>query len=163
MKKSALISIALVALAAWVGYTYGTRSGSHAPPTAAGSTTDTLAAAKHTAATAAALRKPGVGTGQVIVVKPGESIQDAVHKAQPGDTVQVMPGTYSETVYIDKDNIALVGVIHGGDWPTLDGERKRNDAVLYSGNGIRIENLITANRQPYDHVGKLAARDLHRA
>ena len=145
MKKSALVSIALVAIAAWVGYTYGARSGSHAPPTAAGSTTDTLAAAKHPAGTAAALLKPGVSTGQVIVVKPGESIQDAVRKAQPGDTVQVMPGTYSETVYIDKDNIALVGVIHGGDWPTLDGEHKRNDAVLYSGNGIRVENLKITN------------------
>jgi parallel beta-helix repeat protein len=56
-----------------------------------------------------------------------------------------MPGTYSETVYIDKDNIALVGVIHGGDWPTLDGQGKRNDAVLYSGNGIRVENLKITN------------------
>jgi parallel beta-helix repeat protein len=52
-----------------------------------------------------------------------------------------MPGTYRETVYIDKDDIAIVGVIRGDAWPTLEGEGKRNDAVLYSGNGVRVENL----------------------
>ena len=145
MNKSAIVSLVLVAVAASTGYLYGTRSGFHAPTTAAGSTADTLAAAKRTTGTAAASLQTTSGTGQVISVKPGESIQEAVRKAQPGDTVQVLPGTYSETVYIDKDNIALVGVIHGGDWPTLDGEGKRNDAVLYSGNGIRVENLKITN------------------
>ena len=52
-----------------------------------------------------------------------------------------MPGLYKETVYIDKDNIAIVGVIDDGDWPVMDGERKLNDAILYSGSGIRIENM----------------------
>ena len=80
-------------------------------------------------------------TGKTIVVKPGELIQAAVAQAKSGDTVQVMPGTYNETVYIDKDNIALVGVIQEGKWPTLDGMSKLNDAVLYSGNGIRVENF----------------------
>lgn len=79
--------------------------------------------------------------GNVIVVKDGESIQAAVAKAQPGDTIQVLPGTYRETVFIDKDNISLMGVIRGGDWPVLDGESKRNDAILYSGDGTRIENF----------------------
>ncbi|PRC91864.1 parallel beta-helix domain-containing protein [Solimicrobium silvestre] len=80
-------------------------------------------------------------SGKIITVKSGELIQDAVNLAKPGDTVQVMPGTYSETVYIDKDNIALIGVIQEGQWPTLDGIGKLNDAVLYSGNGIRVENF----------------------
>ena len=39
--------------------------------------------------------------------------------AQPGDTIQVMPGIYSETVYIDKDDIHLVGVIEAGERATL--------------------------------------------
>ena len=84
-------------------------------------------------------------TGNVHVVEPGGSIQKMVERAQPGDTIQVMPGTYSETVYIDKDDIHLVGVILAGERATLNGLGKLNDAILYSGNNIIIENFkITA-------------------
>ncbi|CAN0599955.1 unnamed protein product, partial [Ectocarpus sp. 12 AP-2014] len=79
--------------------------------------------------------------GAVHVVKDGESIQDAVNAAGPGDTIRIMPGTYIETVYIDKDGIRLIGVIEEGNWPTLEGEGRLNDAVLYSGNNIVVENL----------------------
>ncbi|HSH27834.1 MAG TPA: hypothetical protein VK972_08755, partial [Wenzhouxiangella sp.] len=37
--------------------------------------------------------------GQTHVVEDGDSIMQAVKRAQPGDTIQVMPGTYYETVY----------------------------------------------------------------
>ncbi len=74
-------------------------------------------------------------------VRDGELIQDAVNRAQPGDTILVYPGRYHETVYIDKDDITLRGVVEDGEWPLLDGERVLNDAVLYSGNGIRVEWL----------------------
>ncbi len=77
----------------------------------------------------------------VIVVKDGESIQQAVQNAQPGTTIQVMPGTYRETVFIDKDDIRLIGVIEEGRRPVLDGEDKLNDAILFSGNNIVVENF----------------------
>jgi parallel beta-helix repeat protein len=80
--------------------------------------------------------------GEVHIVKDGESIQEAVAKAKPGDTIKVMPGTYVETVYIDKDNITLSGVVEGGKRPVLEGEGHLNDAILYSGNGIIVENLL---------------------
>lgn len=81
----------------------------------------------------------------VIEVKNGQSIQDAVGKANPGDLIRVYPGKYHETVYIDKDNISVQGVIVKGEWPTLDGslngEKVLNDAFLYSGSNILIENF----------------------
>ena len=80
-------------------------------------------------------------SGELIVVKDGESIQDAVVAASPGAVIKIMPGTYKETVYIDKDNITLSGVIEQGKYPVLEGEGLRNDAVLYSGNGVTVENL----------------------
>ncbi|KZX56169.1 cytochrome-c peroxidase [Halioglobus sp. HI00S01] len=80
-------------------------------------------------------------SGELIVVKDGESIQDAVKAASPGATIKVMPGTYKETVYVDKDNITLSGVIEDGQYPVMDGEGVLNDAVLYSGNGFTVENL----------------------
>jgi len=84
-------------------------------------------------------------TGEVITVKNGESIVDAVKMANPGDLIRVYPGIYSETVYIDKDNISFQGIIQEGEWPTLDGKKELNDAFLYSGNGIQIENFKIVN------------------
>ena len=80
-------------------------------------------------------------TGTTIKVKNGDLIMDAVIKAQPGDLIQVYPGTYSETVYIDKNDITFQGIIEDGEWPVLDGKGKLNDAFLYSGNGIHIEGF----------------------
>lgn len=85
--------------------------------------------------------RPREQQGKTHVVNPGDSIQAAVEIAQPGDTIQVMPGTYSETVYIDKDDIHLVGVIVAGERATLDGQKTLNDAILYSGNDVIIENF----------------------
>jgi parallel beta-helix repeat protein len=80
-------------------------------------------------------------TGQVFEVKDGDLIMDAVINAQPGDLIRVYPGTYSETVYVDKDDITFQGIVEEGEWPTLDGKTTLNDAFLYSGNGIHIEGF----------------------
>ncbi len=80
-----------------------------------------------------------------VVVKDGESILQAVKNAEPGTTIRVMPGTYSETVYIDKDNIRIIGVIEAGRRPVLDGKKQLNDAILYSGNNFVVENLEIRN------------------
>nr|MBP7390211.1 right-handed parallel beta-helix repeat-containing protein [Chitinophagales bacterium] len=84
-------------------------------------------------------------TGKIIEVKNGDRIQDAVMEARPGDLIRVFPGTYKETVYVDKDNISFQGVVKGDEWPTLEGERKLNDAFLYSGNNISIEGFKIQN------------------
>ncbi|GMG87687.1 parallel beta-helix domain-containing protein [Biformimicrobium ophioploci] len=81
------------------------------------------------------------GKGNTIEVRDGESIQAAVASASAGDVIRVFPGTYRETVYIDKDDIQLSGVIIGGEWPVMEGDKKLNDAILYSGNSITVENF----------------------
>ena len=75
----------------------------------------------------------------VIEVREGDRIQDAVNQAVPGDEIHVYPGLYSETVYIDKDDITLRGIVEGDNWPHLDGKKQLNDAILYSGNGFSVE------------------------
>jgi pectin methylesterase-like acyl-CoA thioesterase len=79
--------------------------------------------------------------GQVHIVDDGESIMEAVKRAAPGDTIQVMPGTYHETVYVDKDDIRIIGIILEDRRATLDGRGVLNDAILYSGNNFVVENL----------------------
>ncbi len=80
-----------------------------------------------------------VAGAKTLEVRAGESIQDAIKGASPGDTVLVHPGIYEETVYIDKDDITLRGVIEDGEWPNLEGNKQLNDAILYSGNGFSVE------------------------
>lgn len=83
-----------------------------------------------------------IKAGQIHVVNPGDSIMQAVKLAQAGDTIQIMPGSYHETVYIDKDNIRISGVIKEGQRATMDGQGKLNDAILYSGNNVVVENML---------------------
>lgn len=140
--KGVLAGAVAVVLAAAGGYYVAHRQAGSAAPAQAVSANTLLSASRGggsgDAGAKALLQQAG---GNVLVVKDGESIQAAVAKAQPGDTIQILPGTYRETVFIDKDNISLMGVIRGGDWPVMDGEGKRNDAVLYSGDGVHVENL----------------------
>lgn len=84
-------------------------------------------------------------TGEIFEIKDGDLIMDAVKAAQPGDLIRVYPGTYSETVYVDKNDITFQGIIRDGEWPTLDGKKELNDAFLYSGNGIHIEGFKITN------------------
>jgi len=72
-------------------------------------------------------------------VRDGDSIQASVKAAAAGDTILVYPGTYRETVYVDKDDITLKGVVEEGEWPNLEGDKQLNDAILYSGNGFSVE------------------------
>lgn len=139
--KKLLIGLVLGAVTAGTGvylYQRNQNAPSTGPADTAGSTLSMASKGKKDAG--ASLRNVAM-SGTVLTVKAGESIQAAVTLAKPGDTIQVMPGTYKETVFIDKDNIAIVGVIVDGEWPLMDGEHKLNDAILYSGNGIRIENM----------------------
>ncbi len=134
--KHLMIPAVLLAL---VSLQYLSKQNAHAANAKQGST-----------ATSANLSKPskgknigpaGVANNAIVVVKNGESIQAAVTAAKPGTTIKIMPGTYSETVYIDKDSIHLIGVIEAGKRARLDGLGKLNDAILYSGNNVKVENL----------------------
>jgi parallel beta-helix repeat protein len=148
MKAGKLLALILVVVAFAAGLTLGRGGSAVLAPTV---NTDKPTAsysggfsAKDNALTLGGNSKSVAGppmTDVKVVVKAGESIQQAVQKAEPGTTIQVMPGTYHETVYIDKDGIRLIGVIVDGERAVLDGEDKLNDAILYSGNNIVVENF----------------------
>jgi parallel beta-helix repeat protein len=140
MKKIILTAL-VIAAAAGVGFQAAKHAADDISTAPTASADSTLAAARSGSGNAGASLAGAARSGKVIVVKSGGSIQAAVTQAQPGDTISVMPGTYKETVFVDKDDIAIIGVIKGDEWPLMDGEHKMNDAVLYSGNGFRIENM----------------------
>jgi cytochrome c peroxidase len=85
------------------------------------------------------------GISATFRVEAGQSVQAAVDRARPGDTVEVMPGIYNEAVTIDFDDIKLIGVIENGERPIFDGKMQMNDAILCSGNNFVIENIEMRN------------------
>jgi parallel beta-helix repeat protein len=78
-------------------------------------------------------------------VKAGGSIQRAVDAARPGDTIEVEPGTYEESVLVDVDRVTLRGLVRDGRRAVLDGGGALTDAVIASGHGFTIEGLALRN------------------
>jgi cytochrome c peroxidase len=78
----------------------------------------------------------------VLRVKPGESIQAALDRCVPGDTIEILPGAYNETLLVDVDNITIRGVKENDRRPTLDGQKRLTDAVITSSHNFTIENLV---------------------
>lgn len=83
---------------------------------------------------------------QTIVVQPGETIQAAVDKARPGDTIEIPFGTYHERVAVDMSDITLRGIPNeAGELPILDGQGKLPEGIIASGNNFTVGNLHTKN------------------
>ncbi len=125
---------------------------------------------------------------QTITVKAGESIQAAVNRARPGDTIEVMPGVYREEVKIDVDNITLRGISSppppeaktaedafkaaifspighpAPQRPVFEGDGKLSDAVLNTGSNFVIENFdvqhYIANGVVAQHARNVTFRNL---
>jgi parallel beta-helix repeat protein len=83
---------------------------------------------------------------QTITVQPGETIQQAVDRAQPGDTIEIPYGVYHERVAIDISDITLHGIPNAdGAYPILDGEGILPEAVIASSNNFTIGYLHVKN------------------
>ncbi|MGR3761110.1 parallel beta-helix domain-containing protein [Roseobacteraceae bacterium NS-SX3] len=74
-------------------------------------------------------------------VASGASIQAVVDQAASGDTVLVEPGTYHQSVYVDKPGITLRGLRDGDSWATLDGKMLLNDGIIAAGHSSVIDGF----------------------
>lgn len=82
----------------------------------------------------------------VIRVGPKETIQEAVDRSGPGDTIEVPYGIYHESVVLDWSDVKLVGIPNEkGEWPVIDGEGTRADGVIASGNNFEMYNFAVKN------------------
>lgn len=104
------------------------------------------------------------GSGQIITVNPGDSIQAAVDLAQPGDTVRVLPGAYHEEVLVQTESLTLEGVADGDQRAVLDGEGKLTTAIIGVGDyftitGFKIVNYTSNGAQTQSVTGAIF-RDL---
>lgn len=119
-----------------------------------------------------------------ITVKAGQSIQAAINTARAGDTIEVEPGIYHESLTIDLDNITFKGKTtaspfefakakpdeakagtHGASgWPILDGKNELADGIIATGSNFKIEGFefrnYHANGIQVQHAHKPTFRDL---
>ncbi|MFD8754224.1 nitrous oxide reductase family maturation protein NosD [Kitasatospora sp. NPDC059577] len=94
------------------------------------------ATALTTALTALAAVPPAhAAAGTLHLVQPGESVQQAVDAAKPGDTVQLLPGTYRGSVRITTADLTLRG--SGADTVITPGTGTEN-ACATAGHGICV-------------------------
>jgi len=102
-------------------------------------------------------------------VSPGQSIQEAIDKAAEGDTVQVLPGEYVQSVAITKNGITLRGLEYEGERTTLKAKVNEEDeplevGVLIGGNDIVVEGLMLSgfgkSGVAADNASGIVLRDL---
>jgi parallel beta-helix repeat protein len=79
-------------------------------------------------------------------VGPNETIQQAVDRSGPGDTIEVPYGIYHETVVLDWSDVKFIGIPNSdGEWPIIDGEGTRADGVIASGNNFEMAFFSVKN------------------
>jgi parallel beta-helix repeat protein len=89
---------------------------------------------------------PEVREPQILQVAADETIQQAVDRAQPGDTLEIPYGIYNQRVVIDISDFTLRGIPNeAGEYPILDGEGILPDGVVASGNNFKISHLYFRN------------------
>ncbi|MGH8929948.1 MAG: right-handed parallel beta-helix repeat-containing protein [Egibacteraceae bacterium] len=80
------------------------------------------------------------------VVQPGQSIQNTIDAARPGDTILVQAGVYRENLEIVKDGITLVGHAAVLEAPEVSTPRRCSTATERDENPFGI--CITAQLEP---------------
>ena len=89
------------------------------------------------------------------------SIQAAINRAFPGDTILVKSGTYLENLRLDK-KINLIGVDSGGGAPIIDPVNKGN-AIEIIADGCRVEGFTLQNTELLNGIRVKSSEKIGRA
>ena len=96
---------------------------------------------------------PAASALEYIVAPTGAeftSIQAAINRAYPGDTILVNSGTYRENILLNK-TINLIGIDSGGGAPIIDPANNGNAMEILS-DGCRVEGFTFQNIELLDGI-----------
>ncbi len=88
------------------------------------------------------------GKNNIIVVHPGESIQDAVNAASPGSVILIEPGTYSGQISVRKAGIQLIGkTCAAGEKVIIENTGGEDCGIMVhkGGDGFVLKNVTVQN------------------
>jgi parallel beta-helix repeat protein len=86
-----------------------------------------------------------------VIIKPGESINAAISKAQPGTTIYIRAGTYNQKIEI-TGKTGLLLAAYPGEIVTIDGTNKASAGIEVRGSsGITVDGL-TITKSGYEGV-----------
>lgn len=85
----------------------------------------------------------GSAQGATTTVDAGQSLQEAIEDASPGDVLEVKSGVYRENLNITKQLI-LLGVDTGGGMPVVDAGGAGDSIILYA-DGIILQGFVATN------------------
>lgn len=89
----------------------------------------------------------GLSHATVIEVNPGQSIQKAIDLANPGDTIRVLNGTYTENIEIDKQL-----TVKGIDMPVIWAKHS-GSTINITADGCLIEGIDAGNSSGWHQGG----------
>jgi parallel beta-helix repeat protein len=78
-------------------------------------------------------------------VSPGSFIQSAIDKAEEGDTVQILPGEYNETITISTPGITLKGFEYEGEYTVFNGMNMGGgfleNAIFITASNVTVQDI----------------------
>lgn len=81
------------------------------------------------------------GAAENIYVPPGESIQEAVNNAFPGDTIFVKPGEYNESIQINQDNLTIISYSKNPYNTVITGVNKESNVFKVVASNVTISGF----------------------
>jgi parallel beta-helix repeat protein len=95
----------------------------------------------------------GIGMAAEIIVQPGNSIQTAVNNSNSGDVITVKPGTYTENLKVNKNNLTIRSESGNPDDTIIKAKSKGTNVLLLQGSNIKINGFkITGASSSYAGV-----------
>jgi parallel beta-helix repeat protein len=74
-------------------------------------------------------------------VSPGESIQETVDNAFPGDTILVKPGEYNESIQIDQDNLTIISYSKNSYDTVITGKNRESNVFKVVASNVTISGF----------------------
>ncbi|WP_292387354.1 PKD domain-containing protein [Methanosarcina sp. UBA5] len=81
------------------------------------------------------------GAAENIYVPPGESIQEAIDNALPGDTILVKPGEYNESIQINQDNLTIISYSKNPYNTVITGVNKESNVFKVVSSNVTINGF----------------------
>mgnify|MGYP000849090319 CR=1 FL=1 len=92
----------------------------------------------------------GIGTAAEIYVQPGDSIQTAVDNSVSGYVILLKPGTYTENVNVNKDNLVISSESGNPDDTIIVAASSSDHVITLQANNVEISGLgITGAMDSY--------------